>query len=130
MLAVESYTVSIESTFLNMCAVPSKVIFCNISMCGVPGSCLIHLSLVFLIIPKFPITTGMILSSCSTFDLSLFQGLCTWTTFQLLLEPYFVQMELRCLLCNRSLIDDLLLLYLVYWLLVLCRSRWAYPKVL
>ena len=58
-LAAESYTDFIESTFLNMCAVPCKAIFCDISRCGVPGSCLIHLSLVFLIIPKFQITTGM-----------------------------------------------------------------------
>ena len=35
------------------------MIFCKISRRSVPGSCLIHFSLVFLIIPKFPITTVM-----------------------------------------------------------------------
>ena len=132
-LAVESYTVFIERTFLNMCAVPSKIIFCNISTSGVPGSCLIwikqlpgtplvemlqkingHLSLVFVIIPKFPITTGM-----TTVFMFHIRFICIARSlyldnFQLLSEPYFVQMELRYPLCSRSLIDDLSLLYLAY----------------
>ena len=97
-----------------MCAVPSKVIFCNISMFGVPGSCLIHLSLVFLIIPKFPITTGRTIVFIFRIRFISISRSLYMDNFQLLSELYFVQMELRFLLCNRSLIDDLILLYLAY----------------
>ena len=113
-LAVESYTVFIESTFLNMCAVPSKVIFCNISTSGVPGSCLILLSLVFLIIPKFPITTGMTIVFMFHIRFISISRSLYLDNFQLLSEPYFVQVELRHPLCSRSLIDNLSLLYQAY----------------
>ena len=106
-----------------MRAVPSKVIFCHTSRCGVQDDCSIYFSLVFLIIPEFPITTSMTI----VFVFHI-QGLCTWTTFQPPSEPYFIQMELRYLFCNRSSIDDLSQLHLVYQLVVLCRLRLAYPQ--